>query len=90
MPSFKDLLKNPKSWTELVEKSASSGSVDEGKIASLEGVVQETYLRTLSRYPDDEEVGIAVEYIRESESPAKGIEGLVWALVNTKEFIISH
>ena len=90
VPSFKDLLKNPKSWTELVEKSASSGSVDEGKIASLEGVVQETYLRTLSRYPDDEEVGIAVEYIRESESPAKGIEGLVWALVNTKEFIISH
>ena len=89
VPSFKDLLKNPKSWSELVQKS-SSGSLDDGKVASLEGAVQETYLRTLSRYPDDEEVNIAVDYIRESDSPAKGIEGLVWALVNTKEFIISH
>lgn len=53
-------------------------------------VVQDAYLRTLSRYPNNDELQISIAYIDESATPANGIESLLWALVNTKEFIITH
>ncbi|WP_233148584.1 hypothetical protein [Rhodopirellula sp. MGV] len=53
-------------------------------------MIRQAYLRTLSRYPNADETEIATQYINESDSPTKGLEGLMWALVNTKEFIISH
>lgn len=57
---------------------------------SIEEIVQEAYLRTLSRFPDPEETEIAVAYIHDSKTDAEGIESLLWALINTKEFIITH
>ena len=91
VPSFDELVADPGSWTELTPPRSSDGSSKEQDAdASFEKVVKEAYLRTLSRYPDDEESKIAIAYINESETPTQGIEGLMWALVNTKEFIISH
>lgn len=86
VPSFEQLVANPDGWPELVARASSpSQNVD-----SLEQVVEQAYLRTLSRYPEQEETAIALNYINESESATQGLEGLMWALVNTKEFIISH
>ncbi|QDV88111.1 DUF1549 and DUF1553 domain-containing protein [Planctomycetes bacterium TBK1r] len=91
VPSFEELVAAPNTWTELTPPVATEGS--DGVIESdrsLEKVVRQAYLRTLSRYPDDEEQQVAIDYINESENKTNGIEGLMWALVNTKEFIISH
>ena len=55
-----------------------------------EDIVQDAYLRALSRYPDDEEMQIALSFINDSEKTADGVQSLLWALVNTKEFIITH
>ena len=89
VPKFEELLDDPNSWTKLEPaKPAKEGKGQ--RLSSLEDVVRDAYLRTLSRYPDKEESKIAISYINESESPTAGIEGLMWALVNTKEFIISH
>ena len=52
--------------------------------------MEDAYLRTLSRYPDQEEIDISISFIEESDSPANGVQSLLWALVNTKEFIITH
>ncbi len=57
---------------------------------NIESLVEEAYLRTLSRFPDDEEKQISTAFINESETPANGVQSLLWALVNTKEFIITH
>ena len=57
---------------------------------ALKNLVEQAYLRTLSRYPDTDEVEISVDYIEQSETPADGVASLLWALVNTKEFIITH
>ena len=91
VPSFDDLVADPNCWPELISAASVEGSQESREaLDSLEGVVRQAYLRTLSRFPDDEEMEIAVGYINESENKTNGIEGLMWALVNTKEFIISH
>ena len=52
-------------------------------------VIREAYLRTLGRTPSGEEEEIARGYFRESGN-TKGMRDLLWALLNTKEFITNH
>lgn len=56
----------------------------------IESLIKSTYLRTLSRYPTDDELQRSLEFIRDSDDTVSGIRGLLWALLNTKEFIVNH
>ncbi|HET6881369.1 MAG TPA: DUF1549 domain-containing protein [Pirellulales bacterium] len=58
--------------------------------ASPEQLVREAYLRTLSRLPKQDEQEVALRYVNESETPAAGMKDLMWALLNTKEFIVNR
>jgi len=53
-------------------------------------LVREAYLRTISRPPTKDELDIAIKYIEESRSPLSGLRDVLWALINTKEFITNH
>ena len=53
-------------------------------------IVQSAYLRTLSRYPTDQELQRSVKYLVEARDVASGARDLLWALLNTKEFILNH
>jgi hypothetical protein len=53
-------------------------------------VIRQAYLRTLSRLPTADEVQRCQDYIASADSPAAGAKGLLWALLNTKEFIVNH
>lgn len=53
-------------------------------------VVEEAYLRTLSRKPNDEERSIAIDAIQTAKTPMDGVHDILWALVNTKEFVVNH
>ena len=53
-------------------------------------LVDRTYLRTLSRLPDEQEKERSIAYLESSETPVDGARGLLWALLNTKEFIVNH
>ena len=53
-------------------------------------LVVDTYLRTLSRIPTEDEVERCMTYINESSDEARGVKDLLWALINTKEFIVNH
>jgi hypothetical protein len=88
VPPLEELLDDPQAWlqAELESAKPKGGAAT----ASVEDVVQDAYLRTLSRYPDQDEMQIALSFINESEKPADGIQSLLWTLVNTKEFIITH
>jgi hypothetical protein len=52
--------------------------------------IDETYLWTLSRLPTEAERQICLEYVNKSASPQKGLEGLMWSLLNTSEFLLNH
>jgi hypothetical protein len=53
-------------------------------------IVREAYLRTVNRLPDNRESEIALKYLTESGETATGLRDLLWALLNTKEFITNH
>jgi len=53
-------------------------------------LVKQAYLRTLSRYPSPEEMTRCTEYLASASSPVEGAKGLLWTLLNTKEFIVNH
>ncbi len=56
----------------------------------VKAVVQQAYLRSLSRYPTASESERAAKYFEETGDPARGAKDLLWALINTKEFIVNH
>ena len=54
------------------------------------GLIKQVYLRTLSRYPTAAEMDRCHQYLTSSSNPVEGAKGLLWTLVNTKEFIVNH
>ena len=58
--------------------------------AAQEAIVREAYLRTLTRKPNEAEAEAARQYLAGSPDGAKGLRDLLWALLNTKEFITNH
>lgn len=58
--------------------------------ADVDQLVEEAYLRTLSRYPTAAERQIASEFLASAGNVAAGARDLLWTLINTKEFIVNH
>ena len=58
--------------------------------SSLKHIVKNAYLRTLSRYPDESESQTALSHINRADDIEAGIRDLMWALLNTKEFVVNH
>ena len=55
------------------------------------GIVRAIYVAVLSRPPTPDELRVALEYSRSSGAKGKqASDDLVWALVNTKEFLYHH
>lgn len=57
---------------------------------SMEKVVEELCLATLSRYPSDAERSHLLTAIAEAPSRQEAVEDILWTLLNTKEFLFNH
>ena len=57
---------------------------------TLSEAVADAYLRTFSRYPSAEELKTGEQYVAESEDKVAGLRDLMWALINSKEFVVNH
>jgi hypothetical protein len=78
-----------------------NGDILAGKIADKNGrvtqlvasgkpdaeIISELYLRTLSRAPTQSELATAQQFLTESPSKQEFVEDLLWALVNSKQFL---
>ena len=58
--------------------------------ADVNGLVEEAFLRTLSRPPRADELARGRQAIAGADTPKSGLRELLWALLNTKEFIVNH
>ena len=67
---------------ELVRKE-----VEPEKITTL---VEQAYLRTLTRKPDDAELARGTKHLDEAPNHVEGLRDLLWALINTQEFMANH
>jgi hypothetical protein len=72
------------------ESKPEATSTAEGKPADAKRLVELAYLRTVSRYPDASEAKRSLEHVESAGDTVRGIKDLLWALVNTKEFILNH
>jgi hypothetical protein len=79
--------------SDLEDKIAS----DSGRVAHLvqsktppEKAVEELYLAAFARHPDAEELRKALLYLARQKDQRRGLEDLVWALLNTREFMFNH
>jgi hypothetical protein len=52
--------------------------------------IKAIYLSTLSRPPDEQELVACQQFLAAAESPEKGLQGVLWSLLNTKEFVLQH
>jgi hypothetical protein len=52
--------------------------------------VEAVFLWTLGRPASEAEKKVCLEYVKKSPSAQKGIEGLVWSLINSKEFVLNR
>lgn len=57
---------------------------------STEDAIRELYLSTFSRPPSDAEVTAAVSHVETAGSPQQGFEDILWALINSREFLFNH
>ncbi len=79
-----------------LEKNAEADQQSEDQTAKSDEprdpseLVKQAYLRTLSRVPTDAELDTSREFIASYDDPIDGVRGLLWALINTKEFIVNH
>jgi hypothetical protein len=78
-----------------------NGDILSSKIADSEGriakmleqdkeagtMIEEIYLATVCRIPSGEEMQVCLKIIEESPSPKEGYEDLMWALINSKDFL---
>lgn len=72
------------------EAQEAKSKLDAPSIVELARIVDEIFLRTVSRAPTKQERRTAVQHIRSSPNPAEGVRDVAWAMLNTKEFIVNH
>jgi hypothetical protein len=52
--------------------------------------IEEIYLATLCRWPTAKEKEAAMLYMGQAPTPKEGYEDLMWAILNSREFIFNH
>lgn len=62
--------------------------VKEGKTDAE--IVRELYLVTLSRPPSSEELDTCLKLVQAASSRTEGLQDILWALINTREFLFNH
>ncbi len=55
-----------------------------------EKIVEEAYLRTLSRLPTAAERADCAQYLADVAQPDEALQDLLWVLLNTHEFVTNH
>ncbi len=58
--------------------------------AEDEAIVEELFLLTLSRTPTPEERQRALEHLSKEKNRTQAVQDLMWAVLNTKEFLFNH
>ena len=53
-------------------------------------LVDEAFLAALSRFPTEKQKADGIEHLKDAKNRTEGVTDLLWALVNTREFILNH
>jgi hypothetical protein len=60
------------------------------KPVDFDRVVEDVFLRTVGRFPTPAEIAQAKTDIAAATTPVDGVRELLWAMLNTREFMVNH
>lgn len=81
----------PKKGKGKAKPGSAKPEVVRGQITEdVDELITEAYLRTLSRPPDQREAAVALKHLKGASDLVAGMRDLMWALINTKEFIVNR
>ena len=84
------LLNSPEIMQKIQHRNGTARRLANSELTD-DGIIDELYLTTLSRFPNDEERSLMRQAFADSESArSAAVEDVLWALLNTKEFIFNH
>jgi hypothetical protein len=52
--------------------------------------IEALFLATVSRPPTEAERAACLKFVKDAETPEQGLQGVLWGLLNTKEFLLQH
>ena len=61
-----------------------------GEEIDLSDLIEQVWLRSVGRRPTSADRDRALKHLAETPSVAEGIRDLLWAMVNSKEFLLNH
>ncbi|HKI36465.1 MAG TPA: DUF1549 domain-containing protein [Gemmataceae bacterium] len=80
---------HPRVWAKIADDKGQVARVAK-EISDDKERVEELYLLTLGRLPTEAEHQACAKYLKESASTVKGLQGILWSLLNTREFVLQH
>jgi hypothetical protein len=60
------------------------------KPVDFDRVVEDVFLRTVARFPTAAEFAQAKADVAAASTPVEGVRELLWAMLNTREFMVNH
>jgi hypothetical protein len=84
------LLNSSDVQNKLTNGNGRAGQLAADKKLSHEQKVEQIYLQAFSRRPDSVEMNAARAYIDKVKNDKQAYEDILWAVINTKEFLFNH
>jgi hypothetical protein len=83
------LANHPRVWEKIRDPGGRAARLAAAS-GDLDGKLDELFLAVVSRFPSDVERAACREFVAASESPEKGLQDVLWSLLNTREFLLQH
>jgi hypothetical protein len=83
------LANHPRVWQKITDPKGQVARIVK-EIKDDNGRIEELFLSTLSRLPGEAEQAACLKYLQKAATPEKGLQGVMWSLLNTKEFLLQH
>lgn len=83
------LANHPRVWEKIRDPSGRVAKLAKDSRSDADKM-EELFLATVSRLPSDDERESCLKYLRDAESVEKGLQGVLWSLLNTREFLLQH
>jgi hypothetical protein len=74
----------------LHELRSATGAENPAGALDVDRLIEDVFLRTLSRFPMPAEAANAKQDVLAARSPVEGARELLWAMLNTREFMVKH
>jgi hypothetical protein len=83
------LANHPRVWQKIADPQGRATQIVK-QYGTEQARIEELYLGTLGRLPEDKESVACLAYLKAAETPEMGIQAVLWSLLNTKEFVLQH